>query len=176
MRYSRNLQKARRAKARAVLNILPKPPVENGECACGCSHVPVKGACPDFRLIDISSDRCRVCDHAIVCHRRKGEPPPKDWDFPSRFTVEFLMRFAPPNHPQRRKPNEKQYEWIERLRLYLENQIALDKHRKEIRAEARKAVNAAANELCLRGGNPPGPCDSNGGGDAGEIPASGAQA
>lgn len=68
-----------------VFNSLPKPPVHDGVCACGCCHVPDRGPCPEYHKG--ANERCAVCDHSRLCHRRKGEPPPKDWNAPLRLPV-----------------------------------------------------------------------------------------
>lgn len=77
-RIRKNAEQAQR-----LIDKLPKPPRENGECACGCCHKPDRGPCPTFRKG--ANDRCVVCDHGILCHRRKGEAPPKSWNVPISF-------------------------------------------------------------------------------------------
>jgi hypothetical protein len=59
----------------------PKPPKDDkGNCSCGCCCRPDRGACP--RFLEGANGRCAVCDHSKACHRRKGEPPPADWNNP----------------------------------------------------------------------------------------------
>lgn len=104
MNYLRNMRKLRRAAAIKTLQRMPKPPIEDGICACGCIHRPTRGPCPKF--ISGPGKRCVLCDHSIACHRRKGEPPPQDWDFPDKFPEKWLV-LAPPRiikeHNERKK-------------------------------------------------------------------------
>src|SRR5437588_12865478 len=79
-------RKARADKKKAAEELLkvPKPRIIGGKCQCGCSHVPCIGACPTF--VPGGNGRCAVCDHSILCHRRKGEPQPNDLDSPLIIT------------------------------------------------------------------------------------------
>lgn len=101
MNIKRKLKKARTQNARALLNRMPKPPVADGVCACGCEFRPTRGPCPEYlrgpKAVEIKK-RCGVCDHDITCHRRKGEPPPTDWDFfDYLLEVEgFPLKWKPP--------------------------------------------------------------------------------
>ena len=172
MNIKRNLLKKRRAAAKAVINQLPKPPIVDGICGCGCKHRPTKGACPQFILKNAGSDRCAVCDHAIVCHRRKGEQPPKTWDFPAIFGERFLVKFAPADHPLRKQINESYIEWLRRLRIHREAQNPVNQHRQEIRQAVGEAVSHHVALSMRPSDDGGGPCNPDiAGAHAGEIPA-----
>jgi hypothetical protein len=79
-KIKRSMAKRHEQQMKEALLKIPKPAVVNGKCECGCRHVPCLGPCPEF--IRGANDRCAVCDHGQLCHRRRGEPPPKDWDSP----------------------------------------------------------------------------------------------
>jgi hypothetical protein len=78
--FERHQRRRRLKEAIKAIQRVPKPPVVDGVCACGCCHVPDNGACPKY--IAGLNDRCVVCDHSVVCHRRKGEAPPHNWNTP----------------------------------------------------------------------------------------------
>lgn len=80
-RHIREAQK----KLLAHFDALPKPPKNaDGSCSCGCRAVIDKGPCPDY-FEDRATGRCRLCDHDIKCHRRRGEAPPADYNTPLDF-------------------------------------------------------------------------------------------
>src|SRR3954471_5798053 len=89
MNALRKLARAQRNKKRleglALLQKLPKPPSDTGVCACGCCHRGTNdhGPCP--RFVAGGNGRCAICDHGLTCHRRKGEPPPRDWNVPVKL-------------------------------------------------------------------------------------------
>ena len=80
------LLKAREQDPKRLFQQLPKPKKnEDGTCSCGCCHLPDHGPCPKY--IPGANKRCAVCDHGILCHRRKGEKPPADWNCPVGLPV-----------------------------------------------------------------------------------------
>lgn len=79
--YARARERATKRQAIALLQKMPKPPSHDGQCACGCCHKPDKGPCHLFRRHG-REGRCDYCDHGILCHRRKGEPMPKEFNQP----------------------------------------------------------------------------------------------
>lgn len=131
MNIKRALKKKQTKETRELLNRLPKPPVADGVCACGCHFRPQRGACPEYtrgpkELEDAENRRCGVCDHDIRCHRRKGEAPPKDWDFYSYLLSvrKFPLKWIPPR--LLKKYDEEQKNDIRR-----ENQINRNQHQQQ---------------------------------------------
>lgn len=72
----------------------PKPEKNaDGKCSCGCCHAVDYGPCPKF--YGEPGGRCAVCDHSKACHRRKGEPPPKNWNNPVELFREHNHVMSP---------------------------------------------------------------------------------
>lgn len=98
-RLARQQEKKKKADAIALLQKLPKPPKENGVCACGCCHRGDNdhGPCPEF-VGGSGGGRCAICDHGLTCHRRKGEPPPQDWNVPIKLNEKHRSLYPPRVH------------------------------------------------------------------------------
>lgn len=85
---------ARAVDPKRLFQGLPKPKKnDDGSCSCGCCEEPDAGPCPKY--YQGANKRCAICDHSILCHRRKGEPPPKDWNAPRRMPVPRIDLLPP---------------------------------------------------------------------------------